>query len=516
MFANIIDFNYRLLKIFKNKKIRNTTNDNKSFKKRNYWPLSKIAGRFVVWYAIAILIGMILLASPLSLTDIGKGASNSYDYKWDFLSSLFVATSAFSDTGLTVINIAANYNFFGQLVTVILIEMGGFGIITFKVMLFIFIGRKLTLKDKLLAQGERGSASLGSTIHLIKNSFIFLIVIEGVSTIALFPSFYFYQVPSSLNSSLNINAFHNFLLSLWSSIFHSISAINNAGFDIIGKDSLYPYSHLYIIQFIFMFEFIMGGIGFPTFYDLLKKFQSLYNKKFSRLTLFTKLNLITYFSVSAIGVAAVFAIEGTHHGANSLYTNSSNTFNFIMNVFFNVMSTRNAGFSTVGVNIFQPSSKLVMSWMMFIGSAPSSTAGGIRTTTLSVIILTIVAIVRNSEVLAFKRKIPDETVRRSFSVFALSLFLLIITTGVALITYDNVSSSNLTYIDIFFIFSSAFGTTGLSTLSTQQMLSLNIVSKISLIFLMLVGQIGISNVLLMFKTKSKKEYKLVEENITIG
>ncbi len=513
-FTNFI--NYSLLffnKLKKQKKeINNTDEFTRKAKKRNYWPLSRIAGRIVIWYSIAIIIGTILLAAPISLNDDGKGLNGGHDYQWDFLSSLFTSTSAFSDTGLTVINVAKNYTFFGQFVMLFLIEIGGFGVLTFKVMFYIFIGKKITLKDKLLVQGERGSSFLGGTIELIKSGFLFLIVVEIISAVALFIPFYFYEVPTSNESLLDINAYHNYSMALWSAIFHSVSAINNAGFDIIGNSSLAPYDKMYVIQVIFILEFVAGGIGFPTFYDISKKVKSKYNKEYSRLTLFTKLNLITYFVISIIGVSSVLIIEIVHRKEeNSIFSNSSGNFNFFMNIFFNTMSTRNAGFSTIDMGNFETSSKLIMSAMMFIGSAPSSTAGGIRTTTLSVICISVISIMRNDNSTAFKRKIPAETVKKSFSVFAISIFLIFMSCVIVLAQYDTIPMVN-----ILFILSSAFGTTGLSTLSIDEMLSLSIIPKIVMILLMLIGQIGISNSLLMFKTKNKKEYKLIEEEITIG
>ena len=294
-------------------------------------------------------------------------------------------------------------------------------------------------------------------------------------------------------------------------MFHSVSAINNAGFDIVGNSSLSPYNGVYIIQFIFVIEFVIGGIGFPTFYDLSKKISAKYKGDFSRLTLFTKLNLVTYFTISILGLIAVGAIETIHKGVGSLYAASTTTPNFLMNVFFNVMSTRNAGFSTVNAGLFQPGSKLIMSVMMFIGSAPSSTAGGIRTTTLSVMAIAIISVIRNDNVTAFKRKIPNEITKRAFSVFVISALLMLISTLMVVVQYNHMA-----YIDILFILSSAFGTTGLSTLTIDGMLKLSAMAKIVMILLMLVGQIGISNTLLMFKTTNKKEYKLIEENVTIG
>ncbi len=255
-------------------------------KRKNYWPLSRIAGTFVIWYGLAILIGTIILASPFALTEIGKGAHSSHNFKWDFLSSLFTSSSAFSDTGFSVANTALVYNFAGQLTILILIQIGGFGVLTFKVMLFVFIGKKISLKDKILVQGERGSSSLGGTIELIKVGFLFLMFIEIISAVALFIPFYFQQVPAKYIDKVSFSTYHNWLASVWSSLFHSVSSINNAGFDIIGQDSLQPYNEIYFVQFIFVIEFVIGGIGFPTFYDLYNKAKAKINKKYSSLSLF--------------------------------------------------------------------------------------------------------------------------------------------------------------------------------------------------------------------------------------
>ncbi len=506
--------NYRIF-FAKDKNLNNSKNHRKSknianfksIKFKKYWPFSKIAGSFFVWYLIAILIGTFILAAPISLTSYGKGEFGAtHNFSWDFLSSLFNATSGFSDTGLSVSNSSNVYNFFGQLVLIILIQMGGFGVLTAKVMFFIFIGRKISLKNKLLVRGERGNIYIGDTISLIKIGFFWLITIEIIGAVCLFPIFYFSKIT---DPSITFSPYHIYWSSFWSAIFHSVSAINNAGFDIIGNNSLTPYNHIYVIQFIFILEFVLGGIGFPTFYDISKKISASVKGEFSRLTLFTKLNLITYFLVSFIGLSLVFIIESIHPGG--VYHSSSSGFNYFMNIFFNVMSTRNAGFSTVDLDQFQQSSKAVMSVMMFIGSAPSSTAGGIRTTTLSIIVLAIISVVRRTQVSAFKRKIPSKTVIQSFAVLGISFFLTFISTIIFLFVYPSQQLS-----DIAFLITSAFGTTGLSTFSINNLFVLSPTIKIIVILLMLIGQIGISNTLLMFKTKNRKEYKLIEENIFIG
>lgn len=519
-FKFLINFKLKHLNDNKSKKRISKKNITDLFSKinKNYWPFSKIAGKFAVWYLIAIIIGAVFLASPICLSPKGKGFDTSRDFRWDFLTSFFTASSSFSDTGLNLLNVSDQYNFFGQLVILILIQFGGFGILTFKVIFFLFIGKKITLKDKLLVKNERGSSTIGGTIELIKVGFLFLIFVEFISFLLLFPSFYFYKIESGVydNEELNNISYHNYSVSLWVSIFHAISAINNAGFDIIGNNSFVPYNKAYLIQTILILDFVLGGIGFPTFNDIYNKIKFKIKKKNLKLSLFTKLNLITYFIVSTIGLLIVFFIEFTSNSSSSIYLSSKNNYHnhlldFITMIFFNVMSTRNAGFSTTNFNDFQDASKYAMSIMMFIGSAPSSTAGGIRTTTLSVIVLTIISVIKNDNIISFKRSIPLETVKRAFSIFSISLFLIFFFS-----LFVSTIEPNIKLINIIFILNSAFGTTGLSTIDINGMINLTAISKVLIIILMIIGQIGISNTLLMFKTKYKKQYKKIEEDIQIG
>ena len=245
---------------------------------------------------------------------------------------------------------------------------------------------------------------------------------------------------------------------MWGGIFHSISAINNAGFDILGRNSIAPYDTAYLIQFIFLLEFIIGGIGFPTFYDL-KRTKFGFDKS-QKLTLFTKINLITYASISFVGVGLVCAVEYGNHSHSNILNNSSSGWNGFMNIFFNTMSTRNAGFSTVTSANFLGASKIIQALMMFIGSAPSSTAGGIRTTTFAVIIITLISFARNRKyVTAFKKEIPEQTIKTAFLVLFTALSLILLDVILIVATNQNVSMNNA-----FFTVSSAFGTTGLNAI----------------------------------------------------
>ena len=498
-------------------------------RRRHWLPFSKIAGKLFLVYILIVFLGGLLLSIPGFVNNVNRvvrdGYGNilgTYNFSWNYLVGLFTASSAFSDTGITISNPAADYSFWGQLIILILIQTGGFGIVTFKIMIFVWLGRRISIKDKMLVQGERGSSNFGHTIDLIKNSFIFLIILECFGAILLFCNFYFSSASIEGKYMIDNVTYHNFWRSLWSGIFHSISSINNAGFDIIGNSSLMPYNSNYFMQFVFMFQFVIGGLGFPTFYDLKRKFVAWRRKEHAKFTLFTKINLITYVGLSIVGVLSVWLIEFTNlnatAGVNGPYIetilrNSTSNWNGFMNIFFNTMSTRNAGYSTVDMSKFLPGSRIVMSVMMFIGSAPSSTAGGIRTTTLAVIIITIWSIIRNNNsVNVFKRKIPNETVKRALVVTTISGALIM--GAIICISAEN---SNIDVLNAFFTICSAFGTTGLSTLGFTELYHLGVLSTLVLILLMFIGQLGVSSTLLVsIRGTGEKEYSYVEENILIG
>ncbi|WP_374697073.1 TrkH family potassium uptake protein [Spiroplasma endosymbiont of Polydrusus formosus] len=518
--------------IFKRKscsKQRRNNDPSTPLTRRHHWfPFSKISGRLFLVYILIVFLGGLLLSIP-GVVNGGWTVSDRkgdiiierYDFSWNYLVGLFTASSAFSDTGITISNTAADYSFWGQLIILILIQTGGFGIVTFKVMIFVWLGRRISIKDKMLVQSERGSSNFGHTIDLIKNSFIFLIILECFGAILLFCNFYFSELSIEEKYMIDNVTYHNFWRSLWSGVFHSISSINNAGFDIIGNSSLMPYNSDYFIQFVFLFQFIIGGLGFPTFYDLKRKLVAWRRKEHAKFTLFTKINLITYVGLSVVGVFIVWLIEFTNINTLSIQgnyienilRNSTSNWNSFMNIFFNTMSTRNAGYSTVDIEQFLPGTRIIMSIMMFIGSAPSSTAGGIRTTTLAVIIITIWSIIRNNNsVNVFKRKIPNETVKRALGVTIISGALIAI--AVICISSEN---PNLDVLNIFFMICSAFGTTGLNTLGFKDIYNLDVLSTLILILLMFIGQLGVSSTLLVsIHGSSEKEYSYVEENILIG
>ncbi|WP_338972569.1 potassium transporter TrkG [Spiroplasma endosymbiont of Panorpa germanica] len=522
--------------------------DKKTFfaKLKNWWPLSKVSGKILLIYLLTVLAGGILLIIP--------GVVINQSFHWDFLTGIFTASSAFSDTGITISNAAQDYSFWGQLLILIMIQIGGIGILTFKIVLLISLGKKISIDDQSVAQSERGSSQLSNTVEMIKDGFIFLTFVEIFGVVFLFFGFYFtpleFNEYSQIYKDGNIpdfqNPYHSFEKSIWFAVFHSVSAVNNAGFDIISGSSLQPYNladnHGYLIQSVILIQWVIGGLGYPTFHDIKQKIKGRREGRIVKWSLFTKLNFTVYLSLFILGPLLVLFSE-LSQGKSSYVLNYYSVkidkefydvisaYEYIgpkpfgqalMDIFFNVTSSRNAGFSSIDINQFNAGSKLIMSVWMFIGSAPSSTAGGIRTTTFAIVTLAIIGIIRNRKsVFAYRKKIPEETVRRSFAVFIVGVMVIVVSTAVIYIDSNKVLSNqhdgDKTIIELITLICSAFGTVGLNPFTSGQMLNLGAISKITLVLIMFTGQLGISNTLLAFiKHNNTKSYDYLEEEVVIG
>ncbi|WP_338985309.1 TrkH family potassium uptake protein [Spiroplasma endosymbiont of Diplazon laetatorius] len=535
----------------KPKKEPKKPNEKFFYKLKNWWPFSRVSGRIISAYLLAIIIGGFLLSIPGVVVD--------KENHWDFITGMFTASSAISDTGITMIQTNTGYSFTGQLLIIIMCQIGGIGILTIKISLLVMIGRKVSLDDQNIASSERGNNSLSNTVEMIKDAFIFLIGLELAGSIVLFFGFYFTPIGITEENAVGITSpYNDFGKSLWFSIFHSISATNNAGFDILSGNSLVPYnqpgSYGYLIQMTFLMQWVIGGLGYPTYHDIKKKIKARRQGKTVKFSLFTKLNFITYVVLFVLGPILVFLTEWLTVEDSRILLNGhfqeviyipkpeKNTGEIIINkwvtdgtwkpthvwmmdLIFNVSSTRNAGFATVDVNNFTAGSKFILSIWMFIGAAPSSTAGGIRTTTFAICILAIFSIMRNKKsVEAFKRKIPDETVKRSFAVVLISFFIVVTSIFVVyldsnemLFGTDNTDHTDATIIKLIMYVCSAFGTVGFQPFPNSQIIQLGVISKIMLVITMFIGQLGISNTLLAFvKPKNKQNYAYLEEEVTIG
>lgn len=476
----------------------------------------------LIYFLIVIVSSLILLA-PISQT----GRQNI-----EYIDALFVASSAFSDTGLSPIITAQSWSMFGQAIIAVLIVCGGIGIFALKFYIFNIIFRKpVSLTARNILDKERGSQNLGNSYQTIKISVSVMFCLIILFSFIL--SFVFYygdinlKVPELVedpNFVIN-NPQGDIAMSIRFAVFHTISAINNAGFDIVGSSSLRPYYSNYAVQIIFIILFVTGGIGYPVLFDVFSYFQAkMFNRRAKfKFTTFTKLSSLTYLLISITGIIIAFSFEASLK-SNTSFWNSSHYGDYgqkSMALFFNSMSTRNAGFATVNMKDLSEGTIIAYSIMMFIGSAPSSTAGGIRTTTFALVILSIVSKFKHSpSVKVFKRRINQEVVSKAKAVFAISTAIIFLATIFCYSTIIELNNNLATvnqfhFTDILFEVSSSFGTTGLSRGITS---SLNIFSKLVLIIVMFIGQLGISSTILVWNENKNKEilYNYVSEDILIG
>ncbi|ARU92225.1 potassium uptake protein KtrB [Spiroplasma clarkii] len=494
------------------------------FKKlKSWWPFSKVSGRIIFGYLLAILIGGFLLSIPGVVVASGQ--------EWDMITGMFTASSAISDTGITTLDTHVDYSIWGQVFILIMIKIGGVGLLTLKIVLLSMLNKKVSVDDQNVAGTERGAGTLGNTVEMIKDAFIFLTAVEIFGMFVLFFGFYF--TPMSTTEFVVNNPYHDFAKSGWAAIFHSISAVNNAGFDILSNASLQPYNQpgqeSYFIQVIFMFQWIIGGLGYPTYTDIKRKIKAHKEGKEYRFSLFTKINFLIYSILLVLGpILVVISEVATYEKSLIIYNGveKRSTFAWVFDIIFNVTSCRNAGFSTVSVNNFTAGSKLIMAFWMFIGSAPSSTAGGIRTTTFGICVFAIFAVMRNKQsVESFHKKIPEKTVRRSFVVVFISIFVVVSSIFVVYIDSNKmlwdldptIAGTNYTIIELIVYVCSAFGTVGFQPFDNSEILAMGVISKIILVLTMFIGQLGISNTLLAFvKPKTKHNFGYLEEDVTIG
>lgn len=421
----------------------------------------------------------------------------------DFLNKIkiiiFTSTSAFSTTGLTINNINEIFSIFGLITILFLIQIGGLGIFTIKWIIFSFLlNNKLNYQEVLFVQKEKGLTKLKNTKEIIKISIFFIILIEIIGTIFLT---IFFQQNEKFHANENSYASH-FFKTIFFAFFHTISAINNCGLTITNNISLYDYKNDYFILTAIMALFIIGGIGFPIFREI---YLNLTKKKKINFSLFTKLSTITYLFISILGFFLIFLFE-------KVYTNNNNKWT-LGDIIFNSMSAKSAGFYTKNFDELQNPSLIIIMLIMWIGTSPVSTGGGIRTTTIAIVIISIYKFIKNQDrkINIFKRSLSSENVLNAFVVVFISLILIIIT--YLIISFSQNNSNSL---HVFFIVFSAFGTSGLISEQSNHLLNdFGFISLTMLICLMFIGQIGITSAFLSWKNKKISKIRYIREKINI-
>lgn len=399
-------------------------------------------------FAIIILIGAFLLNLPIASND-GESIG--------FINALFTATSATCVTGLVVADTLTHWTIFGQIVIISLIQVGGLGIVTLATFFSVLLGRKVSLKEKILAQESISDYSFKDVVDLIKKVVLVTATVEIIGAILLSLSF----VPRFGARGIYV------------SVFHSISAFCNAGFDLIGNyRSLTQYNGDPIVIYTTATLIVIGGLGFIVWKDLYN-----YHSQ-RRLYLHTKIVLIISSFLIIFGTIFFFVSEYTNPdtmGSLSLYEK----FNAAL---FHSVTTRTAGWNSLPLNEMSEVSKVMTILLMYIGAAPGSTGGGIKVTTFGIIVMSILSNIKgDSETTILHRRVSQAIVNKALSIVGLSAVLIFTMTVII------ISVEKLNFINVLYEVTSAFGTVGLSTGITP---GLHNISKLLLIFTMFLGRVG--------------------------
>lgn len=430
----------------------------------------------VVGFGVLIIWGTLLLTLPQATTD-GSGLS--------FLDAVFTSTSAVCVTGLAVVHTGTGLTLFGQLVVLVLIQVGGIGFMTFATMLAIFMRKKITFRERLLLQEAFNQVAVEGIVRLARSVFFTSLIIEltGALILAIRWSFDF-----------------GWSKALYFGIFHSISAFNNAGFDVMEDyPSLTAYAGDPIINLTIMALIICGGLGFIVLADLKAKGRK-------KLRLHTKIVLTVSGGLIVLGAVLIFCIEYANPqtlGPLPLGTK-------IWASFFQSVTVRSAGFNTINFSNMYDTSLLFMIALMFIGASPGSTGGGIKTTTLVVIMLSVISTYRSQANVVLKgRTITKDNIQKAWAITTTAFLLIFLVVAILSLT------ERADLMTVIFEVTSAFGTTGLTLglISTFSM-----VGKAAIIITMFIGRIGPLTLAFMLaqKNKSQGQIKYPEEQILIG
>ena len=441
----------------------------------------------VMGFLVMIFLGACVLKTDISLVE---------NKTINFLDAIFIATSAVCVTGLSTVVISETFSLFGKCVLLFLIQIGAIGFMTFVCLGFEILGKKLSLKSKMLFE-ESFDLVTDDIKKLVKRILIFVFGTEITGAVLLSFSF----VPQYGK------------VGIFYSLFHSISAFCNAGFDLFGSTSLLIYQTDWYVNVVLMILIVLGGIGYLVVFDILKKIKyTIINKHsfkhiFRKFNLHTKIVLVTTFSLIIFGTLIILILESLN--PNTLANKEMNEKLLIS--LFQSISARTAGFNTLNMSECLQSTNLLYIVLMFIGGSPASTAGGIKTVTFAILVLTVVSMLKKKKNISiYNRKIAEDNLRKAIVVFFLAISTIFIT-SLIFMTYEK-----CTFLESIFEIVSAFGTVG-STLGVTNRLT-NI-GKILLIILMFIGRLGIVTVIMSTIQESHldlKTYEYPEERMILG
>ena len=428
-------------------------------------------------FLLVILVGALILTLPISTT---SGESTN------FLDALFTATSAVCVTGLIVVDTGTYWNAFGQTVIMILIEIGGLGFMSFTTLIAIILGKKITLRERLILQDAMNTFNIQGLVKMVRYVLVFTVSVQFFGALLFSTQF----VPEY---GLGRGIFY--------SIFHSISAFCNAGFDIFGNfSSLTSYNSNLVVIMVASVLIIIGGLGFTVWSELYS------SKSLKKVSLHSKMVILMTVVLVLGGTFLMFLFEN-----NNVNTIGNMSFiDKVMNSFFASVTPRTAGFNSIPTDGMTTAGQFLTIILMFIGGSPGSTAGGIKTTTIGILIVTIVCVIQGREdAEVFKRRFSKDLVYKAFTLIFIGLSLVIVVT--MLLSYTEKGAS---FISLFYETVSAFGTAGLTLGLTSE---LSNIGKVLIIFMMYLGRVGPLTVVLSITKKRKNSgIKYPEGKILIG
>lgn len=443
----------------------------------------KPAQVMVMGFGVVILFGGLILNLPVA-TKNGESIG--------FLNALFTATSAVCVTGLIVVDTSTYWSEFGQFVIITLIQIGGLGFMTMATMFSLLTGKKINLRERLLIQESLNQKDLSGLVKLTRYIIMMTFAIEGIGVLLLSIVF----VPKL-----------GLLKGIWYSIFHSISAFCNAGFDLMGSitgeySSLTSFVNNSLINFVICGLIILGGIGFPVLLDVIN------NKKYSKLNVHSKIVINTTAILITLGFFFVFIVEFNNKGT----LGGLNMKEKLLSSLFQSVTLRTAGYNTINLTLLNESTLFLMIILMLIGASPASTGGGLKTTTVATLFLTVKSFILGKEdIEVYQRRISDTTVKKSLGIFFIGVFIALF--GTLMLTIVN---PEFTLLECSFEVISAFATVGLSIGGTS---SLTALGKILIMILMFLGRVGSLTIFIALLSKNniiKSKIRYAEGKIIVG
>lgn len=404
-------------------------------------------------FACMILTGAILLNTPFA---------SANGEKIGFLNALFTATSATSVTGLVTVDIANELTLFGKIIVLLLIQTGGLGFMMMGTIILVVLGRRISLKNRLFIRDTFNTESLSGSVRLVRRGVIFALSLEFIGAAIL---------------SIRFIKLYGFASGVGIAIFTSISAFCNAGIDLFGNfESMSRFSNDPLVLITVALLIILGGLGFIVLDDLInKKFQ------FKKLYLHSKIVLTMTACLLVFGALILYITEID----NVRYWGDRSVLNKILNVSFHSAVLRSAGFSSLNYAYNTNAGKILSVIWMFIGSSPASTGGGIKTTTMFLLLMQTYTVIRaNEEIQVFSKTISKKQSLKAIAIVA--TFLILVIVGTMFICGFEKNTDRLA-IDILYEAMSAIGNVGLSTSDIR---SYSVQSQIVLIIIMFVGRVG--------------------------